>query len=110
MDTKLQCIIILTAAILGISTNYWLQAAINNERTVTVQGQDFKFDNFLGVNWDNLTFGTCVVTSVLSLHSIALIMKKNINKLFGKLSFGLAVILCILWIACLIVYATRKSK
>ena len=110
MNPKLQCIIILGAAIAGISTVYWLQAAINNERTVTVRGFDYKYDNLLGINWDKYTFGMCIITSIVTIPSIVLIIMKDTNRLFGKISFGLTLILCVLWTISLIVYSTRKCK
>ena len=110
MDTKYQTVIILSSLMSGISFSYWLQAVICNTEETTMYNVRVTVDKFLGFNNDILTFAACLITSVLAISSIVLILKKESHRMFGKISLGLAVILCCLWVGSLVDYCMREYQ
>ena len=107
---KLAISVGLIGCMVGMSTVYWLQAAVCDKITLDNNslGKDIEVFLPLGVKNDKLTFGFCVVTSMLGFIAICLAGLKQSNKMFAMMAMVIVAILFFLWIAATVVYATSK--
>ena len=79
-------ILTLTAAVAGMSTDYWIQALVN------------------GYELDNIAFISSVITSGLAIGTIVMIrMGDN-----AKIPMFLNLASLILWVICLVIYIIGK--
>lgn len=87
----------LITAMAAISSDYWIQAVL------------IKDGHAFSVKQDMLTFVASIITSLLATGAVILFLMRESNRLYGKLSLGVAAGLALIWTVITILYITRQS-